>query len=123
MDTGVKCHGLYSMKNCAIAVKGTNATTASRHEQDYIVLAHMVKNFKGGSALIEQRLRNKDTVLFLGVWEQLNNPRFNSLEFEETRNEAGRNSFFLSVKKWIEVTGAVGLYAKVGRYGAYMLRK
>ena len=57
------------------------------------------------------------------MWEQLNNPVFNSLEFEGIRNEAGRNSFFLSVKKWIEVTGAVGLYAKAGRYGGTYAHK
>jgi len=51
-------------------------------------------------------LKNKDTVLFLGVWERINNPDFNSLEFEGIKNEAGRNSFFLSAKKWIELTGA-----------------
>ena len=56
----------------------------------------MVRNFEGGGAFIEQWLKNKDTVLFLGVWEQINNPDFNSLEFEGIRNEAGRNSFFLS---------------------------
>ena len=77
-------------------------TIATRHEQDYISLTDMVRNFDGGSALIEQWLKNKDTVLFLGVWEQLNNSGFNSLEFEGIRNEAGRNSFFLSAKKWIE---------------------
>jgi hypothetical protein len=77
----------------------------------------MVKSFEGGSALIEQWLKNKDTVLFLGVWEQIYNPGFNSLEFEGIRNEAGRNSFYLSAKKWIEATGAIGLHAKAGRYG------
>jgi len=89
------------MKNRSINVKGTEVAIASRHEQDYIALTDRVKNFEGGSALIEQWLRNKDTVLFLGVWEQLNNPVFNSIEFEGIRNEAGRNSFFLSAKKWI----------------------
>nr|WP_215863593.1 KilA-N domain-containing protein [Acidithiobacillus concretivorus] len=54
----------------------------TRNEQDYISLTDMVRGFDGGSALIEQWLKNKDTVLFLGVWEQLNNPAFNSLEFE-----------------------------------------
>lgn len=44
---------------------------------------------------IEQWLKNKDTVLFLGVWEQLNNPGSNPIEFEGIRNEAGRNGFFL----------------------------
>lgn len=111
------------MKNRTISVKGADITVAFRHEQDYIALTDMVKNFEGGSALIEQWLRNKDTVLFLGVWEQLNNPVFNSLEFEGIRNEAGRNSFFLSAKKWIEATGAVGLYAKAGRYGGTYAHK
>lgn len=105
------------MKNRVITVKGTEVTIATRYEQDYISLTDMVRNFEGGSALIEQWLRAKDTVLFLGVWEQLNNADFNSLEFEGIRNEAGRNSFFLSAKKWIEVTGAIGLNAKAGRYG------
>lgn len=59
----------------------------------------------------------------LGVWEQLNNPGFNSLEFEEIRNEAGRNSFFLSAKKWIEATGAIGLHARAGRYGGTYAHK
>lgn len=107
------------MKNRTIHVKGSDIAIVSREEQDYISLTDMVKNFDGGSALIEQWLKNKDTVLFLGVWEQLNNPNFNSNspEFEGIRIEAGRNSFFLSAKKWIEATGAVGLYAKAGRYG------
>jgi hypothetical protein len=98
-------------------------TIATRHEQDYISLTDMVRNFDGGSALIEQWLKNKDTVLFLGVWEQLNNPGFNSLEFEGIRNEAGRNSFFLSAKKWIEATGAIGVHAKAGRYGGTYAHK
>ncbi len=105
------------MKNRVISVQGTDVSIATRHEQDYISLTDMVRNFDGGGALIEQWLKNKDTVLFLGVWEQLNNPFFNSLEFEGIKNEAGRNSFFLSAKKWIEATGATGLYAKAGRYG------
>lgn len=105
------------MKSRVITVKGSEIAIVDRHEQDYISLTGMVKNFDGGGALIEQWLKNKDTVLFLGVWEQLNNPVFNSLEFEGIKNEAGRNSFFLSAKKWIEATRAIGLYAKAGRYG------
>ena len=56
----------------------------------------MARNFEGGGALIEQWLKNKDTVLFFGVWERIHNPDFNSLEFEGIRDEASRNSFFLS---------------------------
>ena len=111
------------MKSRVISVQGTEVTIATRHEQDYISLTDMVRNFDGGSALIEQWLKNKDTVLFLGVWEQLNNADFNSLEFEGIRNEAGRNSFFLSAKKWIDATGAIGLHAKAGRYGGTYAHK
>lgn len=105
------------MKNRIITVRDTEVSITTRYEQDYISLTDMVRNFDGGSALIEQWLKNKDTVLFLGVWEQLNNPAFNSLEFEGIRNDAGRNSFFLSAKKWINATAAIGLHAKAGRYG------
>lgn len=111
------------MKNRIINVKGTEVTIATRNEHDYLSLTDMVRNFDGGSALIEQWLKNKDTVLFLGVWEQLNNPGFNSIEFEGIKNEAGRNSFFLSVKKWIEGTAAIGLHAKAGRYGGTYAHK
>jgi hypothetical protein len=111
------------MENRIINVKGADITIATRHEQDYISLTDMVKSFEGGSALIEQWLKNKDTVLFLGVWEQLNNPGFNSPEFEGIRNEAGRNSFFLSAKKWIQATNAIGLHAKAGRYGGTFAHK
>jgi hypothetical protein len=90
---------------------------AERLLVDFISLTDMVKSFEGGGALIEQWLKNKDTVLFLGVWEQINNSSFNSLEFEGIKNEAGRNSFYLSAKKWIDATGAIGLLAKAGRYG------
>lgn len=111
------------MKNRIINVKGAEVTIVTRLEQDYISLTDMVRSFEGGSALIEQWLKNKDTVLFLGVWEQLNNSEFNSLEFGGIKNEAGRNSFFLSAKKWIEATGAIGLHAKAGRYGGTYAHK
>ncbi|AKG69430.1 KilA-N domain-containing protein [Serratia fonticola] len=105
------------MKKRNITVQGVAVGITTLHEQDYISLTDMVKNFEGGSALIEQWLKNKDTILFLGVWEQINNPDFNSPEFEGIKNEAGRNSFYLSAKKWSDATGAIGLYAKAGRYG------
>jgi hypothetical protein len=93
-------------KKTSIEVQGTAIAIVSRDEGDYISLTDMVRNFEGGGALIEQWLKNKDTVLFLGVWETLHNPDFNSLEFEGIKNEAGRNSFFLSAKKWMEITPA-----------------
>ncbi len=78
-----------SAKSRSIVVKGTVVTIATRNEHDFISLSDMVRNFEGQGALIEQWLKTKDTVLFLGVWEQLNNPALNSLEFEGIRNEAG----------------------------------
>ena len=111
------------MKKRAINVKGIPVTVVERHEQDYISLTDMVQGFEGGSALIEQWLRNKDTVFFLGVWEQLNNAAFNSLEFEGIGNAAGRNSFYLSVKKWIDATGAIGLHARAGGHGGTYAHK
>ncbi len=110
-------------KKTTIDVQGTAITIISRQKEDYISLTDMVRHFDGGSALIEQWLRNKDTVLFLGVWEQINNPDFNSIEFEGIKNEAGRNSFFLSAKKWAENTNAKGLVATAGRYGGTYAHK
>jgi len=111
------------MKKRLMTVKGTEITVAKRGEEDYISLTDMVKGFDGGPALIENWLRAKDTVLFLGAWEQVNNPGFNSLEFEGIRNDAGRNSFFLSVRRWVEATGAKGLEARAGRYGGTYAHK
>ena len=110
-------------KKATIEVQGTPIAVVTKGQEDYISLTDMVRNFEGTGALIEQWLKNKDTVLFLGVWEQLNNPDFNSIEFEGIKNEAGQNSFFLSAKKWIEKTGAKGLIAQAGRYGGTYAHK
>jgi len=110
-------------KKATIEVQGTPIAVVTKGQEDYISLTDMVRNFEGAGALIEQWLKNKDTVLFLGVWERLNNRDFNSIEFEGIKNEAGRNSFFLSAKKWIERTGAKGLVAQAGRYGGTFAHK
>ena len=86
-------------------------------EQDYISLTDMVKSFEGGGALIEQWLKNKDTVLFLGGWEQINNPAFNPSNSRELETRPGATVPCLSAKKWIDATGAIGLHTKAGRYG------
>lgn len=106
-----------------LQVQGSSINVLSKPNGDYISLTDMVRNFDGGSALIEQWLKNKDTVLFLGVWEKINNPDFNSPEFEGIKNEAGRNSFYLSAKKWIDLTHARGLIASAGRYGGTYAHK
>ena len=104
------------MKNRTINVNGSEVTIVSREEQDYISLTDMIKNF-GDESILYNWLRNRNTIEFLGIWEQLYNPSFKPLEFDRFRNQAGLNSFTLSPKKWIEATGAIGIYAKSGRGG------
>jgi len=109
-------------KTQKITVKDTEITIVVKNEHDFISLTDMAKNF-GGSSVIENWLRNKDTIDFLGIWEQLYNPDFNSLEFEGIKNQAGYNRFTLSAKKWIEKTHAIGIIAKTGRYGGTFAQK
>ena len=68
-------------------------------------------------------MRNKNTIEFLGIWEEMYNPDFNSPEFEGIKNEAGLNRFILSVKQWTEKTNSKGLIAKAGRYGGTYAHK
>ena len=86
------------IKRSTSEVQGAAIGNLSQPGGDFASLTDMVRNFDGASALIEQRLKNKDTVLFLGVWERINNPGFNSLVLEGIRTEAGRNSFFSQPK-------------------------
>ena len=95
-----------------IEVQGIQITLTSQGEQDYICLTDMTKSFEGGSSLIENWLRNKNTVEFLGVWERLNNPNFNSVEFDGIYSETGSNKFYISISKFIKQTNAIGLVAK-----------
>jgi len=67
--------------------------------------------------LFNSWMRNKNTVEFLGVWEELHNPIFKGNEFVTFKNEAGGNSFNLTPKKWIKATNAIGIITKSGRYG------
>jgi len=65
--------------------------------------------------VIQNWMRNRNTIEFLGIWEQLNNPDFKPLEFEGFRKRSGLNSFVLTPKQWIEQMGAVGILSKRGR--------
>ena len=85
-----------------INVKDTEITVISIGEKDYISLTDMVKNIENGLSLIEKWLRNKNTIEFIGIWEEMYNPVFNSPEFEGIKNAAGLNRFILSVKQWRE---------------------
>ena len=105
-------------KRQVIDVKGTAVTILQVNEADFISLTDMVKGFESGPSLIEKWLRNKNTIEFLGIWEKINNPLFNSPEFEGIKMEAGLNRFTLSIKSWVEKTNGIGLLAKTGRYNS-----
>jgi hypothetical protein len=92
-------------------------------KDDYISLTDMVRNLDNGLVLIEKWLRNKNTIEFIGIWEEIYNSDFNSPEFEGIKNEAGLNRFSLSVKMWIVKTNAIGIVAKAGRYGGTYAHK
>ncbi|MBQ7648280.1 MAG: KilA-N domain-containing protein [Paludibacteraceae bacterium] len=110
--------------NRTIQVQGTQINVLlNKDRNDYICLTDMTKNFEDGPRLIEKWLTNKSTIDFLGVWEQLNNPDFKTPEFGGIRMEAGSNRFYMSVNKFIERTGAIGLFAKAGRYGGTYAHK
>ena len=79
-------------KEQSITVQGVEVHVTNKNDEDYISLTDMVSRFEGGRTLIDSWLRNKNTIEFLGVWERINNPNFNLLEFEEVKNKAGLNS-------------------------------
>jgi KilA-N domain len=119
---------LRRMKNPAkstIEVQGVAVSIVTERKDDYICLTDIAR-FKDADAtddLIRNWLRNRNTVEFLGVWERLNNPGFNPVEFDGIRMQAGLNSFALTPKQWIERTGAVGIVSKAGRYGGTYAHK
>ena len=106
-----------------IIVKEREITVIQINDTDYISLTDMVRSIENGLALIEKWLRNKNTIEFLGIWEEMYNPDFNSPEFEGIKNDAGLNRFILSAKQWIERTNAIGVIAKAGRYGGTYAHK
>jgi len=110
-------------KRTKIEVQGTSVGILTQAGGDYISLTDMVRNVNGAGALIEQRFKNKDTVLFLGVWERLNNPGLNPVEFDGMRMPTGLKSYVLTPKKRIEKTAAIGLRSSAGRFGGTFVHK
>lgn len=106
-----------------INVEGSEISIIAIDNRDYISLTDMVRNLENGVALIEKWLRNKNTIEFLGIWEEMYNANFNSTEFEGIKNEAGFNRFILSVKQWVNKTNSIGIVAKAGRYGGTYAHK
>lgn len=104
-------------REIAVLSKGT--------DDDFISLTDIAsyKNADFPSDVIQNWMRTRSTVEFIGLWERLNNPNFNYLEFEVIDREAGRNAFVLTPKKWIEKVNAIGMISKQGRYAATFAHK
>jgi hypothetical protein len=109
-----------------ITAQGTEITVLSQgSDDDFISLTDIAryKNPEEPNAVVANWLRNRNTIEFLGIWEQLYNPNFKPLEFEGFRKEAGLNAFTLSPMKWVNVTNAIGITVKAGRGGGTFAHK
>ena len=100
-------------------VQGLAITVLSRKTEDYISLTDIARyrNTREPFAIINNWMRTRSTIEFIGLWETLSNPNFKPLEFERFKTEAGSNYFVLSPQRWIESTRAIGILSKSGRYG------
>lgn len=100
-----------------IDVAGSEIQVYRIEDEDFISLTDMVRKSENGPGLIEKWLRNKNTIEFIGIWEEMYNSNFNYDEYAEILKEAGLNRFMMSVKQWVERTNSRGIIAKAGRYG------
>lgn len=92
------------------------------NNEDYISITDMLKS-KDGNFFVTDWLRNRNTIEFLGIWEEIHNPNFNYGEFAIIKSKAGLNSYKTSVKEWVEKTNAIGIMSKAGRYGGTYAHK
>ncbi|RFC55222.1 KilA-N domain-containing protein [Brumimicrobium aurantiacum] len=109
-------------KKKQIEVEQKIIAITSHNDDDYICLTDMVRGEEGNDH-IRNWMRNRNTVEYLGIWEQLNNPSFKGVEFDTFKKEAGLNSFNLTPKKWVDNTDAIGIISKSGRYGGTYAHK
>ena len=105
-----------------IIVQNTEINVVKINNDDYICLTDMIKA-KDGDFFVTDWLRNRNTLEYLGIWENLYNPNFNYGEFATIRNQSGLNSFKISVKEFVSRTNAISLEAKAGRYGGTYAHK
>ena len=114
------------MKKKQISAKGFSIQVYTEdYKNDYISLTDIAKykNKEEPNVVVANWMRNYNTIEYLGIWEQLNNPEFNPLEFEGYLKEAGSNAFTLSPQKWQKTTNAIGLFVKLGRGGGTFAHK
>lgn len=112
--------GLSKIKNEKISANGFDIQVYTEDfKNDYISLTDIAiyKNTDDPRFVIQNWMRNRNTLEFIGLWEVLNNTNFNRVQFDTFRNEAGLNRFSMTPSKWIESTNAIGIVSKAGRYG------
>ena len=115
-----------SKKTALINVQNVDVAIMTINQNDYICLTDMAKartDANRAADVIKNWLRTRSTLEFLGTWEVMYNPHFKVVEFDHFRGEAGLHTFTLSVKEWIEKTGAIGMYVQAGRYGGTYAHK
>ncbi|MBD5386017.1 KilA-N domain-containing protein, partial [bacterium] len=105
-----------------ITVRDTEVNIVKVNGEEYICLTDMLRA-KDGDFFITDWLRNRNTLEFIGIWEKVYNPNFNYGEFAIIKNQAGLNSFKISVKEFVAKTNAISLQAKAGRYGGTYAHK
>ena len=105
-----------------VNVKDTEITVVQVNNEDYFCLTDMLRA-KDGDFFITDWLRNRNTLEYIGIWEQVYNPDFNYGEFAIIKSQSGLNSFKISVKEFVERTNAISLQAKAGRYGGTYAHK
>jgi hypothetical protein len=112
-------------KKSKIEVKGTEISIYTANAEDYISLTDIARfrDSERSDYILQNWMRNRSTIEFMGLWEQFHNTDFNSIEFDGIKNMAGSNSFSLTPKRWIETTNAKGIVAKTGRYGGTYAHK
>jgi len=108
-----------------IEVKGINVKVYESQSKEYISLSDIARyrDQKRTDYIIKNWLKTRSTIELLGLWEQLYNPFFNSIEFDGIRIQSGLNSFILTPKKWINSTHAIGIISKQGKYGGTFAHK
>ncbi len=115
----------YMAKNKTINVQGTAIILYKNNREEFISLTDIARyrDKERSDYILQNWMRNRSTIEFMGLWEQFNNPDFNSIEFDGIKNLAGANSFALTPKRWIEATKAIGIVSKTGRYGGTFAHK
>ncbi len=113
-------------KNQSILVQDVPVAVTKHDDHDYICLTDMAKartDSARAADVIKNWIRTRTTLEFLGTWERIYNPNFKVVEFDHFKSEAGLPSFVLSPSQWVEKTGAIGIFAKAGRYGGTYAHK